>query len=108
MDKLDINAALGAVIRARRQRLNMTQEALAKRVGISMDFLKAIERGDRGMSLSTFISFLQALDLSPNDMLQPILHAPAPKQKTYQLKSVIAELGLEIRIYRVYEKEADG
>lgn len=61
--------ALGQRIRRFRKQKCLTQEALAKHVGITASFLGHIERGTRILSLETLMGLCRALEVTPNDLL---------------------------------------
>ncbi len=61
---------LGARVKRLRRELNVTQEQLAEKVGISTSFLGHIERGTRVASLETFVALCNALNVSADDLLQ--------------------------------------
>jgi len=61
--------ALGRQIRRQRQNLNMTQERLAERTGISASFLGHIERGSRKASLETLVSIANVLNVGTDKLL---------------------------------------
>ncbi len=67
-------AAVGQRIRACRRERRWTQEELARRMGISASFLGHVERGSRVMSLETFVSFCDALEASPDELLGMACH----------------------------------
>lgn len=71
--------ALGRRLSAFRRDAQLTQEALADRAGISVQFLGNIERGIGTPSLNTLISLAHALELSPNDLLDPSVLLPSGK-----------------------------
>lgn len=57
-------AVMGHRIRRKRRWLDMTQEQLADRAGISTSFVGHIERGSRKLSLETLWAICKALDVS--------------------------------------------
>ncbi len=61
---------LGRRIKQQRLLAEMTQEKLAEKAGISLSFLGHIERGTRKASLDTFVKLCNALEVSPNLLLQ--------------------------------------
>ena len=63
----------GQRVRQQRIALQMTQEKLSERAGISLSFLGHIERGTRKASLDTVIRLCNALKVSPNLLLQDSL-----------------------------------
>ena len=48
----------------------LTQEQLAEKSSISLNFLKDIESGRSGIRLPTLISLCKSLDITPNDLLK--------------------------------------
>ena len=63
----------GRRVRQQRIALQMTQEELSERAGISLSFLGHIERGTRKASLDTVIRLCNALKVSPSILLQDSL-----------------------------------
>ena len=63
----------GRRVRQQRIALQMTQEKLSARAGISLSFLGHIERGTRKASLDTVIKLCNALQVSPSILLQDSL-----------------------------------
>jgi transcriptional regulator with XRE-family HTH domain len=64
---------LGLRIRKRRKAMRLTQEELAKRLGLSLSFLGHIERGTRKASVETLVAIANELNLSVDYMLQDSL-----------------------------------
>lgn len=60
---------MGMRIRQVRKAKGWSQDALAKKCGISMSFLGHIERGTRIMSLETFAGICEALDAGADELL---------------------------------------
>lgn len=73
MQELDYTK-IGMRIRQMRKAKAWSQEALAKKVGISMSFLGHIERGSRIMSIETFVGICEALGVGADDLLWGIAH----------------------------------
>ena len=61
---------LGNRIREARERRRLTQEKLSEIVDISPTHMSVLERGVKGMKLSTFIKIANALDVSADELLQ--------------------------------------
>ena len=61
---------LGNRIRDARERRRLTQEKLSEIVDISPTHMSVLERGVKGMKLSTFIKIANALDVSADELLQ--------------------------------------
>ena len=57
-------AAMGLRIRQRRTELNLTQEDLAERAGVSVSFIGHIERGEKAASVDTVVELCKVLELS--------------------------------------------
>lgn len=87
--------AIGKTIRTARERLNLTREDLAARVGLDIDSIKKIELGLRVNQWLRVADFAEALQISPNELfgypnafldnistaLQPILIAYGASSK---------------------------
>ena len=65
---------LGNRVRDARERRHLTQEKLSEIVDISPTHMSVIERGVKGMKLSTFIKIANALDVSADELLQDELN----------------------------------
>lgn len=63
----------GRRVRQQRNALQITQEKLSERAGISLSFLGHIERGTRKASLDTLVKLCNALKVSPRVLLQDSL-----------------------------------
>lgn len=68
MKELDY-AKVGARIRQIRKTKGWSQDELAKKCGITMNFIGHIERGTRKMSLDTFASLCRELEADANALL---------------------------------------
>ena len=87
--------AIGARIKAARERVHLTQEKLAEIVDISPTHMSVIERGVKTPKLDTFVRIANVLGVSADALLQDgVDHAN---------ESIMAELS--IRIGRLPQKE---
>lgn len=68
-----INAALAAALRARREELALSKNALAQKAGISVQAVSFIEAGTNSPSISTFVRLCDALKSSPSRLLASAL-----------------------------------
>jgi transcriptional regulator with XRE-family HTH domain len=68
---------LGALIKSRRKQLSLTQEELARRLGISRASLANVEIGRQRMLVHHLYGFAAALDLRPTDLL-PLMDTTEP------------------------------
>lgn len=74
--------SLGRRIYQKRRELHWTQTQLARKVGLSVSFLGHIERGSRKASLESLIAICNALNVSPNYLLEQSLTITLPAQNT--------------------------
>lgn len=72
IEYLDRYVTLGLKIAYYRKKSNLTQEGLAEKAGISLNFLAQIEApGTRtGLSLDTLFAIAEALNVSPSKLLE--------------------------------------
>ena len=91
--------ALGALIRRRRRALDLTQDKLAGRLGMSRGALANIETGRQNVLLHQLYRFATVLDMDVHDLLPPPSSAappvpskelPLPKGLTTEQKSQVA------------------
>jgi transcriptional regulator with XRE-family HTH domain len=68
---------VGSKIREGRERLGLTQEALAKQVGLSRTSITNIEQGRQTILVHQLVAFAQLLNLEPNALLPPSKIEPA-------------------------------
>jgi transcriptional regulator with XRE-family HTH domain len=78
---------LGAHLRSARTRRNLTQEALAERIGIHPSYLGSIERGRRNVPLDTLCRLAWALRLEPHDLLRPLPEKRRPSSRRSSSRS---------------------
>ena len=71
MDKV----AIGSRLREARNRVKLTQEQLAEKVGIGTTYISDIERGAKFPSLSLFIKIVDALGVSSDFILRGEIEA---------------------------------
>ncbi len=67
--KNDLLPLLGAVVRARRKALQMSQEALADCAGIDRSHMGKIERGERNVSIMNLERIATAVDCKVSELL---------------------------------------
>ena len=68
---LDFYANLGKNIKARRKKLGLTQQELADKMNISLNFMGKIEVAFSKPSLDTLIEFAKILKTSVSDLVKP-------------------------------------
>ena len=88
--------AIGANIRKIRQDRHMQQDILAEKAGLSPNYIGMIERGEKTLSLESFINILNALDASADEVLCDLLNTGF-KVKDTKLTERLDELSPEKR-----------
>ena len=66
----DALAEFGARVRARRNELGLSQEALADESGLHWTFVGQVERGQRNLSLHNLLKLAAALEIDPAGLVQ--------------------------------------
>ena len=89
--------AIGARIKAARERVHLTQEQLAEIIDISPTHMSVIERGVKTPKLDTFVRIANALGVSTDALLQDVV---VPTNE-----SILAELS--VRIGRLPQKDQE-
>lgn len=64
-------AAFGAAVRARRERLDLSQEELADRASMDSTYVSGIERGVRNPTLKIIVRLAKALATPAHKLLAP-------------------------------------
>lgn len=96
--------SIGKRIREKRIDHSWSQEELAEKVNVSPVYIGMIERGEKLPRLETFISIVNVLDVTSDDVLQDVL-AQEYKIKTSRYIDEIEKLDIndKKRLYRVIE-----
>lgn len=89
--------AIGARIKAARERVHLTQEQLAEIIDISPTHMSVIERGVKTPKLDTFVRIANALGVSTDALLQDVV---VPVND-----SIVTELS--VRIGRMPQKDQE-
>ena len=66
-------AEIGRNIQAARKQLNMSREELAEKSGLSAKFIGNIERGEKAVSLASFVCIANVLGASADSLLGSVL-----------------------------------
>ncbi len=69
---MDVKKELGSVIKSRRTRLGLSQEALAERADLHRTYVTDIERGTRNLTLESISKLAAALGVSISELFQTI------------------------------------
>jgi transcriptional regulator with XRE-family HTH domain len=67
---MDLKEIMAVNLRRKRHDLQMTQEELAERAGLSARYVGAIERGDVSASVTVLGQIAEALGTEPGDLLK--------------------------------------
>jgi len=79
---------IGGNAKAARLRANITQECLAELVGVHWQTISYLETGKCSVSVTVFVRLCQALDTSPNRLLEGV---PQPDlQRMVRIKKALA------------------
>ena len=70
MRAMDLKEIMAVNLRRKRYDLEMTQEELAERAGLSVRYVGAIERGDVSASVTVLGQIAEALGIEPGDLLK--------------------------------------
>ena len=74
---MDIRKLLGANVRRDRDAADLSQEAVAERMGVDRAYISAVERGAQNVTLMLLWEISQALRVRPADLLdESILAKP--------------------------------
>lgn len=93
----------GEKIREARKNLGLSQEALAKKLGVSKVTICWYENGDRVPSLENFLKLSEILKLTPYEITGKEIDAVAADSENYTVK--LAKKDLEI-ISEIKEKKS--
>lgn len=98
---IDTSAALGAIIRARRQDLGLSQQSLAADAGVSRKFIIDLESGHERAELGKTLAILTALGLSlaaTDQIPRGSDHDPARRDYAQTFTELIAKRDFEFAI----------
>ena len=95
MDYVD----LGRRIRVRRQHLGLTQEQLAKEMGVSTSFMGHIERGTRKASLETLVQLANVMDVSIDGLLSASLNRGNDTKRQKAMRDLLNALKDQIALW---------
>jgi transcriptional regulator with XRE-family HTH domain len=63
-------AAMGDVLRTRREDLGLSQDELGHLAGLHRTYIGSVERGERNVTLGSLITICSALQLQPHELLR--------------------------------------
>jgi transcriptional regulator with XRE-family HTH domain len=68
----DVRVRFGKILRARRRKLNVSQEEFADLCGLDRTYVGGIERGERNLSLVNLERLARALRISLSDLFRGV------------------------------------
>ncbi len=83
---------IGNRIRDRRRVLELSQEKVAEKAGISTNTVSRIEGGNSAMSIEIFIKLMQVLDMDANELLGVDIQTSDQKELVSEMVCRIANL----------------
>ena len=96
--------SIGKQIRARRIQKKLRQEDVAEMVELSPNYYGSIERGEKIPALDTFITILNALELSADQVLVDVLKVGyTAKNSALDEKMKVLSESERVRIYDVLD-----
>lgn len=93
--------SIGKNLRKYRQMRKLRQEDLAEKVGLSTNYIGAMERGEKIPSLETLIDIINALDISADMVLCDVIHM-GYEVKNSLLNEKLEKLSPEVRA-KIYD-----
>ncbi len=66
----ELQKIVGRRLRAQRETLGLSQEAMAERLGYHRTFLGSVERGERNLTLASVEQLAASLGVAPLDLLR--------------------------------------
>jgi transcriptional regulator with XRE-family HTH domain len=75
MPAASISKQLGQVIRARRLKLDLSQETLAEKAGVHPTYLGMVERGIRNPTLDVCVRLATALKITPAKLVDEAMRS---------------------------------
>ena len=79
----------GKRIRARRREMEITQEQVAERAGVSTSFIGHIERGEKVASVETLAALSAALDMDLNYMILGVCRSNENKTIIEEIEAIL-------------------
>lgn len=77
----DIKKELSINIKNARINANLTQDDLAEKVNLSVQFIRDIERGDSIGSVTTLLNIFNVLNITPNEIFSKLLNVDLSSNK---------------------------
>lgn len=69
VERKDLNAVVGQTVYKIRKDLGLSQEMMAKRIGLTPDVISTLERGQKNMTLASLSELAVAYDVQPGTLI---------------------------------------
>ena len=92
LDKKTIDEKIGKRVCIYRKKLNLTQEQLAEKLKVSVNFITLLENGRTGVKLENLIKLSNILNITPNDLLQDFIESYKPKKYQDYIINVVSKM----------------
>lgn len=108
-----IQKRLGLRLRHHRERVGLTQVALAESIGLDASTIRALESGRRGCSLHVLVNLAQELGITPGELLDAQTAKDAETANGVLAAQVVASLEpqwqvMAIDLLKVLKKRTAG
>ena len=99
-----INSQIGKRIQEHRCNKGLTQEQLAEIIGVSRNYMSAVERGINALSYEKLVDVINVFDCSADDLFQDVINHGV-KVKASKLSESLEQLSNDeqARIYEVLD-----
>jgi transcriptional regulator with XRE-family HTH domain len=74
--RLDAAVTFGERVRKERNRLGLSQMAMAEEVGVHYTYISSIERGERNVSLENIVRIAEVLGVDPSKLVKGLQPTP--------------------------------
>ncbi len=92
LNKENIDERIGKQVNKYRKSRNLTQEQLAEKLKVSVNFITLLENGKTGVKLETLIKLSDALYVTPNDLLQDFISSYRPNGYQQHILNLISKM----------------
>lgn len=92
LNKQNINERIGKQVNKYRKSRNLTQEQLAEKLKVSVNFITLLENGKSGVKLETLIKLSNILNVTPNDLLQDFISSYRPTGYQQHILNLISKM----------------
>lgn len=88
----NVDMVIGVSIRARRRELQLSQEEVARAIGVTFQQLQKYEKGTNRVSASTLLRLAEVLKCQPQDLIPSVSASPLASQHSYAAATESARL----------------